>query len=122
MIKGWPFRSRVLKLLFVVSVALMLIAALAGLFYALLDHDFGARSLAALTVGLGALLIALTAVGVEVMNRKLHPESGLFLWTDVDRLREIARSVTDAEVRAWALSLSDRIAVVLPGRMDRAVR
>ena len=39
-----------------------------------------------------ALLIALTAVGVEVMNRKLHPKSGLFLWTDVDRLREIARS------------------------------
>lgn len=117
MIERWPFRSRLLKLLFVTSVALMLVAALLGLFYALLDREFGRRSLTALTMGLGALLIALTAAVMEVVTRKLHPESGLFLWSDVDKLREVARQADDAETRAWALSLGQRISVVLPRRL-----
>ena len=116
MIERWPFRSRVLKLVFVVSVALMLIAALVGLSYALVEREFGSWSIAALTTGLGALLIALTAAVMEVVTRKLHPESGLFLWSDVDRLRELAHDAQDAEMRAWALSLGQRISVVLPRR------
>jgi hypothetical protein len=115
-IEQWPFRSRVLKLVFVVSVALMLIAALVGLSYALIEREFGSRSIAALTTGLGALLIALTAAVMEVVTRKLHPESGLFLWSDVDKLRELAQDARDAETRAWALSLGQRISVVLPRR------
>jgi hypothetical protein len=115
-IEQWPFRSRVLKLVFVVSVALMLIAALVGLSYALIEREFGSRSIAALTTGLGALLIALTAAVMEVVTRKLHPESGLFLWSDVDQLRELAQDARDAETRAWALSLGQRISVVLPRR------
>jgi hypothetical protein len=117
MINRWPFRSGVLKLVFTVSVALMLMAAVVGLFYALLDREFGTRSLTALTMGLGALLIALTAAIIEVLTRKLHPESGLFLWSDVDKLQEIARRTGDAETRAWALSLGQRISVVLPRRI-----
>ena len=116
MIERWPFRSRVLKLVFMASVALMLIAALVGLSYALVEREFGSRSIAALTTGLGALLIALTAAVMEVVTRKLHPESGLFLWSDVDRLRELAHEAQDAETRAWALSLGQRISVVLPRR------
>jgi hypothetical protein len=116
MIARWPFRSGVLQLVFFASVALMLLAAALGLFYALLDREFGTRSLTALTMGLGALLIAMSAALIEVLTRKLHPESGLFLWSDVDRLRELAHASADAETRAWALSLGDRIAVVLPGR------
>ena len=116
MIERWPFRSRVLKLVFMASVALMLIAALVGLSYALVEREFGSRSIAALTTGLGALLIALTAAVMEVVTRKLHPESGLFLWSDVDRLRELAHDAQDAEMRAWALSLGQRISVVLPRR------
>lgn len=116
MIEQWPFRSRVLKLVFVTSVALVLIAALVGLSYALIEREFGSRSIAALTTGLGALLIALTAAMMEVVTRKLHPESGLFLWSDVDKLRELAHDARDAETRAWALSLGQRISVVLPRR------
>ena len=116
MIERWPFRSRVLRLVFVASVAVMLMAALLGLVYALLDREFGRRSLVALTTGLGASLIALTAAVMEILTRKLHPESGLFLWSDVDKLRELARQTTDAETRAWALSLGQRISVVLPRR------
>ena len=116
MIERWPFRSRVLKLVFVTSVAVMLMAAVVGLFYALVEREFGSRSLAALTTGLGALLIAVTSAVMEVVTRKLHPESGLFLWSDVDKLRELARTADDAETRAWALSLGQRISVVLPRR------
>lgn len=120
MIEQWPFRSRVLKLVFVASVALMLIAALVGLSYALVEREFGSRSIVALTTGLGALLIALTAAVMEVVTRKLHPESGLFLWSDVDKLRELAVDAQDAETRAWALSLGQRISVVLPRRSASA--
>lgn len=116
MTAGWPFRSRLLKSVFVGSVTLMLVAALVGLVYALIDEEFGRRSLVALTTGLGALLIAVAVLLVESMNRKYHPETGLFLWSDVDQLRALARNAPDEETRAWALSLSDRIAVVLPGR------
>ncbi|HET9440429.1 MAG TPA: hypothetical protein VFO52_09670 [Longimicrobiales bacterium] len=112
----WPFRSRILKAVFVASVTIMLVSALVGLTYALLEREFGPRSLMALTVGLGAVLIAVTVLVVEVLTRKFHPETALFLWSDVDQLRALARSAPDPETRSWALSLSDRIAVVLPGR------
>jgi hypothetical protein len=104
------------KLVVVASVLIMLFAAVAGLVYALLDREFGPRSLGALTTGLGALLIVIGVLVTERMSRKFHPESALFLWTDVDQLRNVARSATDDETRAWALSLSERIAVVLPKR------
>ena len=116
MIAGWPFRSRILKLVFIGSVSIMLLAALTGLGYALVEQEFGPRSLAALTVGVGAVLIALAALLADVMTRKFHPETSLFLWSDVDQLRALARATADENTRAWALSLSDRIAVVLPGR------
>lgn len=116
MTAGWPFRSRLLKLVFLVSVGIMLLAALAGLALAFIEQEFGARSIAALTVGVGAVLIAVAALAADVMTRKFHPETSLFLWSDVDQLRVLARQATDEETRAWALSLSDRIAVVLPGR------
>ena len=113
---GWPFRSRILKLVFIGSVSIMLLAALAGLGYAFIEQEFGAHSLAALTVGVGAVLIAGAALAADVMTRKFHPETSLFLWSDVDQLRALARATPDEDTRAWALSLSDRIAVVLPGR------
>lgn len=103
-----------------ISVAIMLVAAFVGLFSALLAGDFGSSSIAALTVGLGALLIAAGLVLIELISRKYHPESGLFTWSDVDNLRSLAiRSASDEEMRAWARSLADRIAVVLPGRRVR---
>ena len=106
------------KLVFVGSVVIMLIAAVTGLVYALIDREFGPRSLGALTTGLGALLIAASSLLVERLNRRFHPESGLFLWTDVDKLRSLARETKDTETREWALSLGERIAVVLPRRID----
>lgn len=116
----WPFRSRLRKTLFVICVGIMLAAALVGLISALIANDFSGVSIAALTVGLGALLIAAGIVLVELINRKYHPESGLFSWSDVDNLRDLAvRSASDAEVREWARSLADRIAIVLPGRSGR---
>jgi hypothetical protein len=94
----------------------MLAAALVGLVSALLAGEFSVYSVAALTVGLGALLITAGMVLVELVSRKYHPESGLFSWSDVDSLRELAIRSSDAETRAWARSLADRIAIVLPGR------
>ncbi|HEX6559434.1 MAG TPA: hypothetical protein VF021_08220 [Longimicrobiales bacterium] len=114
---AWPFRSRLRKALFLISVAIMLGAALVGLITALHAGEFNGLSIAALTVGLGALLIVAALILVEATSRKFHPESGLFTWSDVDNLRSIAvRSAHDAETRAWARSLADRIAIVLPGR------
>jgi hypothetical protein len=114
---AWPFRTRLTKALFIISVALMLAGALVGLLSALIANEFNATSIAALTVGLGALLISGALVLVELVTRKWHPESGLFSWGDVDNLRQLAlRAPVDAETREWARSLADRIAVVLPGR------
>jgi cytochrome c biogenesis protein CcdA len=113
---AWPFRSRLRKAVFVAAVAIMLVAALVGLVSALIAGEFSGQSIAALTVGLGALLIIAGIVLVELVSRKYHPESGLFTWSDVDNLRELAGRSSDAETRSWARSLADRIAVVLPGR------
>lgn len=113
---AWPFRSRLRKGVFVASVAIMLAAALVGLVLALVAGEFSASSLAALTVGLGALLITAGIVLVELVSRKFHPESGLFTWADVDNLRELAIRSDEPETRSWARSLADRIAIVLPGR------
>lgn len=114
---AWPFRSRLRKALFLLSVAIMLAAAVIGLITALHAGEFSGPSIAALTVGLGALLIVASLVLVEATSRKFHPESGLFSWTDVDNLRSLAfSSADDDETREWARSLADRIAIVLPGR------
>ena len=113
---AWPFRSRWLKTGFVLAILIMMAAALFGLVSAFIARDFGPSSLAALTVGLGALLIAAAFLFIEFMTRKWHPETGLFHWSDVDQLRALGLAATDEETRAWALSLADRIAVVLPGR------
>ena len=104
------------RIVIVVAVAVMLASAVTGLVYALIDREIGWNSLTALTVGFGALFIALGGLAIEKMNRRFHPESSLFTWSDVDNLRAVARVATDDETRDWALSLSERIAVVLPGR------
>lgn len=116
MLSAWPFRSPLIKAIFVASVAIMLGAALFGLIAALFAGDFTTTSIAALTVGLGALLIIAGLVVTDLVNRKFHPESGLFTWSDVDTLRDLAQRADSSELRAWARSLADRIAVVLPGR------
>lgn len=117
---AWPFRSRPQKAVFVLCVALVSIAAPAGLSFALIGGEFELYSIVALTVGLGAVLIIAGQVVVELVSRKFHPESGLFTWSDVDTLRDLAvRSADDPETREWARSLADRIAVVLPGRPAR---
>jgi hypothetical protein len=100
----------------VAAVIVMLASAVTGLVIALIEREIGFHSLTALTVGLGALLIALAGLVVEKLNRRFHPESSLFLWSDVDNLRSVARHATDDETRDWALSLGERIAAVLPGR------
>lgn len=117
---AWPFRSRLRKAVFALSVAIMLAAAVFGLVAALIAGEFDTTAIAALTVGLGALLIIAGLVITELISRKFHPESGLFTWSDVDTLRELAiRNAKDADTREWAKSLADRIAVVLPGRDRR---
>jgi hypothetical protein len=110
------------RIVIVIAVAVMLASAVAGLVYALIEREIGWNSLTALTVGLGALLIAVAGLVVEKMNRRFHPESALFLWSDVDNLRAVARHASDDETREWALSLSERIAVVLPGREQVSLR
>ncbi len=104
------------RIVVVAAIVVMLGAAITGLILGLLDQELGQRSLTALTVGLGAFFIALAGLAIEKMSRRFHPESALFLWSDVDNLRKIAREASVAETREWALSLSQRIAVVLPGR------
>jgi hypothetical protein len=110
------------RIVIVVAVVVMLGSAVTGLVYALIEREIGWNSLTALTVGFGALLIALAGLVVEKMNRRFHPESNLFFWSDVDSLRAVARNATDDETREWALSLSERIAVVLPGREQVGLR
>ena len=114
---SWPFRSRWLKAGFVLAIVIMMAAALFGLISALVAQDFGPSSLAALTIGFAALMIAVAFLIIEFMTRKWHPETGLFDWSDVDQLRTLGRSHADEATRSWALSLADRIAIVLPGRV-----
>lgn len=108
--------ARVQRIVLMASITIMLVAALTGLVFALIEREFGERSLQALATGIGALLIAMSALLLERLNRRFHPESRLFLWSDVDQLRSVARETSDEDTRAWALSLSQRIAVVLPKR------
>lgn len=98
----------------------MLGAAVVGLVATLIAGKITIVSLGALSAGIGALLIMAGLVVVELVSRKFHPESGLFTWSDVDTLRDLAiRNSADPETREWAKSLADRIAVVLPGRNRR---
>jgi hypothetical protein len=113
---AWPFRSGLMKTLFVASAGIMALAAVSGLVAAVVEGGFGSYSYAAATVGLGALLIIIGLVSVDLVNRKFHPESALFRWTDVDILRGLANTADDPAVRAWARSMAERVAVVLPRR------
>jgi peptidoglycan/LPS O-acetylase OafA/YrhL len=115
----WPFRSRLMKTLFVVSATIMALAAVSGLIAALAAGGFERYSIAAVTVGLGALLIIVGLVSAELVNRKFHPESALFRWADVDILRGLANTADDPAVRDWARSMAERVAVVLPRREVR---
>lgn len=113
---AWPFRSRLIKTLFMVSATIMALAAVTGLIAAIIEGGFGSYSIAAVTVGLGALLIIIGLVSADLVNRKFHPESALFQWTDVDILRGLAGTADDPAVRDWARSMAERVAVVLPRR------
>ena len=113
------FRSKLRRLVFWAAVVLMLVGALVGLVWAIIEpgRKYGPGPIAAVTLGLGALLVALVFGLLEFTDPTWHPESELFSWSDVDSLRELARRPgVDAETREWARSLADRIAVVLPGR------
>jgi hypothetical protein len=112
----WPFRSPLMKGLFIASATIMVLAAVLGLIAALVEGGFGPYSVAAVTTGLGALLIIIGLVSIDLVNRKFHPESGLFHWTDVDILRGLANTADDPAVRDWAKSMAERVAVVLPRR------
>jgi hypothetical protein len=110
-------RPNLRRLVFWGSLFVMLGAALTGLFWAVIEREFGPGPLTMVTVGLGALLIALAFGLLEFTNPTFHPESHLFDWSDVDSLRTVSRQTDlDAETRDWARSLAERIAVVLPGR------
>lgn len=111
-----PGRTRLFKLALHVSVVIMLAAATVSLMAAMIAGEFDRVSIAALTIGLGALFIVLGIVSANLLNRMYHPESALFTWADVDNLRALAASTTDAELQDWARSLAERVAVVLPGR------
>jgi hypothetical protein len=113
---AWPFRSKLIKTLFVISATIMAVAAVSGLVAAVVEGEFGSYSITAVTIGLGALLIIIGLVSADLVNRKFHPESGLFRWTDVDVLRALAATADDPAVREWARSMAERVAVVLPGR------
>jgi hypothetical protein len=113
---AWPFRSRLMKTLFAVSAAIMGCAGVAGLVAAVIEGGFGPISIAAVTIGLGALLIIIGLVSADLVNRKFHPESALSRWTDVDILRELAGTADDPAIRDWARSMAERVAVVLPRR------
>ncbi len=115
------FPANLRRLVFWTTLALMLVAGLTGLIWAVITREFGIGPIAALTLGLGALLVALVFGVLEFTNPTFHPESHLFDWGDVDSLRALAqRDQLDAPTRDWARSLADRVAVVLPGRAPAA--
>jgi hypothetical protein len=101
----------------------MLVGAVTGLVWALIDHEFGPGPLAFLSLGLSALLVALVFGLLNFTNPTFHPESHLFSWSDVDELRGLSRHPDmEKETSEWARSLADRIAVVLPGRPQSELR
>jgi hypothetical protein len=111
------FRPNLRRGVFWISLAVMLGAGLTGLTWAVLTHEFGTGPMTALAVGIGALAVALIFGLLDFTNPTFHPESHLFDWHDVDTLRTLARQgELDEPTREWARSLSDRIAIVLPGR------
>ena len=105
------------RIVFWMALAIMLVGAVVGLVWALIEKGFGPGPLASLFVGLTALVVALVFGLLHFTNPTWHPESHLFGWSDVDELRTLSRrSDVDAQTADWARSLADRIAVVLPGR------
>jgi hypothetical protein len=111
------FPAKLRRIVFWTTTAVMLVSGVTGLIWGLLSHKFGAGPVAALTLGLGALLVALVFGVLEFISPTFHPESHLFDWGDVDSLRALAkREHLDVPTRDWARSLADRVAIVLPGR------
>jgi len=109
-------RPPVRRLVFWTAIAIMLVAAVVGLVEWFPDRKFGSVSVAAASLGFGALVVAIVFGLLQQASRTFHPESELFRYADVDTLRSIARRTSDPELRDWALSLAERISVVLPGR------
>lgn len=114
--RKFPHRPPVRRLVFWTAIALMLIAAVVGLVEWFPEREFGSVSIAAASLGIGALVVAIVFGLMQQASRTFHPESELFRYADVDTLRSIANRTTDAELRDWALSLAERITIVLPGR------
>lgn len=104
------------RVVFWTAIVLMLVAAVVGLADWFPERKFGAVSVGAASLGLGALIVAIVFGLLQQASRTFHPESELFDYADVDMLRALARRTTDTEVRDWALSLAERITIVLPGR------
>ena len=105
------------RIVFWVSLGIMLVGAVVGLIWALIAKEFGPGPLASLFVGLTALVVALVFGLLHFTNPTWHPESHLFSWSDVDELRALARRTdVNVETAEWARSMADRVAVVLPGR------
>ena len=110
-------RPNLRRLVFWAALGVMLSAGLTGLIWAVVTRDFGLVPIAAMTMGIGALIVALAFGLLESTSPTFHPESHLFDWGDVDSLRRLAQGQeVDAPTREWARSLADRIAIVLPGR------
>jgi hypothetical protein len=119
----FPARPNLRRLVFWVALGIMLVGAVTGLVWALIEHEFGRGPLAFLTIGLSALLVALVFGLLHFTNPTFHPESHLFSWSDVDELRGLSQRLDiERETSEWARSLADRIAVVLPGRPQSELR
>ncbi|MGH7461214.1 MAG: hypothetical protein ACREMA_09330 [Longimicrobiales bacterium] len=111
------FRPSLRRGVFWIALGIMLVAGVTGLAWSALTREYGIGPIAAATVGIGALLVALAFALLEFTNPTFHPESHLFDWDDVDRLRGLARDgVLDEPTREWTRSVGDRITIVLPGR------
>jgi len=104
------------RVVFWTAIVLMLVAAVVGLVDWFPERKLGAVSAGAVGLGLSAMVVAIVFGLLQQASRTFHPESELFNYTDVDMLRALARRTTETEVRDWALSLAERITIVLPGR------
>jgi len=113
-------RPRLRRIVFWSAAVLMVSSALFGLIWEVAfhrDRGWSVQAAAAAAIGVSSLLIALLFSLMEFTRPTFHPESELFDWSDVDTLRELARSEElDRETQEFVRSLADRVAVVLPGR------
>ena len=115
--KRFRVRTGLRRFVFWGAATVMLGAAVFGLVWAFVAREWTAPSIVALTVGVGAMMVALAFGLLESASPTFHPESELFDWDDVDTLRALARDrELDRGVREFLRTLADRIAIVLPGR------